>query len=46
MEEHSLAFLKTQCKVLEQRHVSYLSASAKSGYNIITGLGRVSLLTN
>jgi hypothetical protein len=32
MEEHSLAFIKTSCKVLDQRHVSYLSASAKSGY--------------
>ncbi|KAG0559715.1 hypothetical protein M758_10G120500 [Ceratodon purpureus] len=32
MEEHSLAFIKTQCKVLEQKHVSYLSASAKNGY--------------
>lgn len=32
MEEHSLAFIKTSCKVLDQRHVSYLSASARIGY--------------
>jgi hypothetical protein len=31
MEEHSLAFIKTSCKVFDQRRVSYLSASARIG---------------